>query len=90
MGTEDIVVKNAIEQLMELGLDAINVLKLDTEGSEVEIIKTLSPMFDRIRCILLEYHTAEDKEALIQILNEYKIYSLKEANANTGIICFSK
>lgn len=88
IGTEKVAVRHAHEQLSEIGVDLIDILKIDTEGSEVEIVRALLPMLGRVNNILLEYHTANDRTILMQLLSGFALYAHKEANVNTGILCF--
>lgn len=41
-----------------------SMLKVDTEGSEVEILKNLSPFFEHLSLIYLEYHSEKDRREI--------------------------
>ena len=43
-------------------------MKIDTEGCEVPIIKTLSNYYETLSVIYLEYHSVSDKKALLRLL----------------------
>ena len=46
----------------------IDILKIDTEGCEVPIIKTLSNYYESLSVIYLEYHSVSDKKELLRLL----------------------
>lgn len=48
----------------------IDVLKIDTEGCEVEILKGLEDRFGEIGLIYLEFHSDSDREEIHDILSE--------------------
>ena len=66
--TESIQVRRAASQLETLGIDRISILKLDTEGCEVPILRDLESWLDRIDAIYVEYHSEADRRAIDQIL----------------------
>ena len=43
-------------------------MKIDTEGCEVPIIKTLSNYYELLSVIYLEYHSVSDKKELLRLL----------------------
>jgi FkbM family methyltransferase len=44
------------DAMIELSTERIDILKLDIEGSEIEVFKTSGPWIDRIKSIILETH----------------------------------
>ncbi len=66
--TESIEVRRAASQLETLGIDRISILKLDTEGCEVPILRDLQSWLDRIDAIYVEYHSEADRRAIDQLL----------------------
>ncbi len=80
-------IKNAIDQISKLGIKQINVLKIDTEGSEVDILTNIKPMLNKVDVIMLEYHSISDKRKIISILKDFEIYaSEKTLNSEVGTI----
>lgn len=71
----NIEVRNAIEVFRKLDISKIDVLKIDTEGAEVPILKSLEPMFDKIGIIMLEYHSVKDRKEIIRLLKNFEFYS---------------
>jgi len=67
--------RKASNVIGELGIDIIDVLKIDTEGAEVEILKSLKGCLDKIRIIMAEYHTEEDRKQIERIMSNFLLYS---------------
>ncbi len=44
------------------------MIKIDTEGCEVEILRNLEPYFDDFSLIYIEYHSEEDRRELDRVL----------------------
>jgi hypothetical protein len=60
----------ADEVLRELGIDVIDILKIDTEGYEVPILSKMADWLAKVGCLYLEYHHADDRIALDRMLAE--------------------
>lgn len=68
-------IRNAREQVNKIGFPRIDVLKMDTEGCEVEILKSLgSSIYNEIDYILLEYHSEADRRSLDQMLSSFTLF----------------
>ncbi len=70
-----IEIKDALEVLKELNIEKIDVLKIDTEGAELSILKSLKPVLDKIQVIMLEYHSINDKKLILELLKDFEYYS---------------
>ena len=55
--------------IAEHGISRIGLLKLDTEGSEVPILRDLEDFLDRIDAVFLEYHSEADRLEIDRILS---------------------
>ncbi|PAU94589.1 hypothetical protein CK503_07290 [Aliifodinibius salipaludis] len=75
-------VKNAGRALKEKGIEAIDVLKIDTEGAEIPILKGMKKLLDKTKVIMLEYHTEEDRREIDALLHDFCIYSTEVAKVN--------
>jgi len=53
----------------ELALDAIDVLKIDTEGCELPILKAWHDRLPSVRLLYLEYHSDEDRQAIDALMD---------------------
>lgn len=69
-----IPVRNALDALTEVGVDHIDVLKIDTEGSEVPIVQALAPLLPRTSIVMLEYHSEADRRTLDWLLADFHLY----------------
>ena len=52
----------------ERGLSAISILKLDTEGSEVPILRDLGKRLSAIDFLYVEYHSDDDRRTIDRLL----------------------
>ncbi|MCH8557618.1 MAG: FkbM family methyltransferase [Balneolia bacterium] len=85
----NVQIKNALSQIIELGVEKIAVLKIDTEGAEVEILESLEPVLDKVEIIMLEYHSKIDRANILSILSSFKIYaSEKNLTSEVGTLKF--
>lgn len=67
---EEVEVRRASDEFKRLGLDAVSILKIDTEGSELPILRDLSAMLERVDLLYLEYHSEADRRAIDALLSE--------------------
>ena len=51
-----------------LGAPAYSILKIDTEGCELEILESLGDLLQSVNVIYLEYHSEADRLAIDQLL----------------------
>ena len=84
----DVAVRDAASALTRLGLDYIDVLKIDTEGCEVPILQSLLPRLGYIGIILLEYHSEEDRRSIDQLLAGFKLFGAQAAMMDVGTLKF--
>ncbi|MBI9085551.1 MAG: FkbM family methyltransferase [Desulfobacterales bacterium] len=59
----------------ELSIEHISILKIDTEGAEVEILTDLQSWLPKIELIFIEFHSEEDRLAIDQLLTPFFILS---------------
>jgi FkbM family methyltransferase len=80
--------KLLVECIAAKDLPSSDLVKIDTEGCEVEIITNLN--FKNTKIILLEYHSQSDFQKILKFLSfSYKCIS-KKTNENIGIAAFIK
>lgn len=60
--------RHAGEVLDELGVGAISILKIDTEGAELPILHALSNRVNAIEQIYVEYHSEQDRRDIDALL----------------------
>jgi FkbM family methyltransferase len=82
--TENISLRDASAVMQEVGLKRIDVIKVDTEGCEVQILENLLPHY-RPRVIHLEYHNDNDRRTLDQLLcDEFILYAGRVLRPHLG------
>jgi FkbM family methyltransferase len=55
--------------LSENKIDKIDLLKIDTEGCEIQILETIEKYLAEIEVIYLEYHSKADKMAMLKLIS---------------------
>lgn len=70
-------------------LPACDILKADCEGREPAIFRRYVETHEKPYAFLAEYHTAEDREVILECGREYGYARVKveELNATRGIVC---
>lgn len=68
-------------------LPKANIVKIDTEGYEVEILNSITFQPD---IYLIEYHSAENRRFIDSHLSDYILLSLSMRNHNYGIAKYAK
>jgi FkbM family methyltransferase len=81
-GRESVTVEvRAIGPLLgELGVDRISILKVDTEGMELPILRALDDALADVEVIHLEYHSDEDRRDLDALLSPGHVHLASRAS----------
>lgn len=67
---ETVQLRRAATEMKARGLTDVSILKIDTEGCELPILRDLLPALRRIDAIAVEYHSEEDRRAIDDLLAE--------------------
>jgi len=67
-------------------LPKANIVKIDTEGAEIEILENMVIKPD---VYLIEYHSAYNRRKIDNILHDYTLVAADIANANYGIVKYA-
>ena len=78
--------KDAGAEFDRLSLIDIDVLKIDTEGCEVEILGSLGHRLDRIDYVLVEYHSEKDRRQIDGLLKEFHVFGSKSSSLGDGVV----
>lgn len=70
----------------ELGLDEVDVLKLDAEGCEVDVLEALGPRLSRTRVVLVEYHTQDDSRRIDALLPNHILFGTAAHTPDVGVV----
>lgn len=84
-----VTLKAAGPFLDALGAAGIDILKLDTEGCEVPILRSLGPRIAGIKAVYVEYHSDEDRRAIDDMLSRDHVLSRADAiEPHRGELCY--
>ena len=78
--------KNAASEFERLGIGEIDVLKIDTEGCEVEIIESLSQRLTKASYIILEYHSEKDRKEIDRLLTDFHLMASSSVRIGGGLV----
>jgi len=67
-GCEVISLREATGFLAEQGIGQVDILKIDTEGCEVPILRSLQAYLPEVKLIYVEYHSDRDRRLIDQLL----------------------
>lgn len=73
-------VQTSGKALEALGVKKINVLKIDTEGAEVGILKGMQHLLPNTDIIMLEYHSEKDRREIDAALHGFSLYASQVAS----------
>ena len=78
--------RDAGTEFDRLRLEHIDILKIDTEGCEVEILESLGYRLSQIDYILIEYHSEKERREIDNILKGFHIFSSKAGILGLGTV----
>src|SRR6185436_14730657 len=81
---ETINIKRASTEFDRLGLKQISILKIDTEGCEVQIIDDLGARLEGADIIYVEWHSEEDRRAIDGLLGKFILAQSSCATPHRG------
>jgi len=67
---EEVQLRRADDFVAAQGISAIDILKIDTEGCEVHILRSLERFLPTIKLIYVEYHSDRDRRLIDSLLSE--------------------
>ena len=80
----EIQLRTANKVLTDLNIKNIDILKIDTEGWEVEILENLQPFLSETDYILVEYHAEADRRKIDKLLENFIVFSSNAITINWG------
>ncbi len=81
-----VLLKDAGAEFDKLKLTHLDVLKIDTEGCEVEILESFGNRLSLIDYILLEYHSEKDRRQIDHFLSDFYVFESKSEHINRGTV----
>lgn len=87
--TVPIQLRSARAAIQEAGIECIDVVKLDTEGCEVPILRSLAPLMPQVGVIYLEFHSERDRVEIDRLLlPTHALFRGKIAKPYRGELCY--
>lgn len=88
---ERIRLRCASQFLSEHGIASVDILKIDTEGCEVPILRSLSAYLPEVKVLYVEYHSERDRRMIDEMLAEtHVLWSGHVTFAYRGEFCYLK
>ena len=88
--SEEILVKDAGQAFDEAAPSGCDILKIDTEGCEIEILSSLGPRLAGAKVVVLEYHSEEDRREIDRRLGQtHHLFLADIANPHRGQMYFT-
>jgi len=81
---ETIEIKDAGREFDRLGVNHFDVLKVDTEGCEVEILRSLGHRLANFDYIMVEHHSEQDRRTIDKLLENYTLFDYSTAQIGLG------
>lgn len=79
-------VKDAASSLRRIGLSYIDILKIDTEGSEVEILESLHAYLPYVGILMIEYHSEKDRRSIDALLATHVLFEANICQPQLGLV----
>jgi FkbM family methyltransferase len=86
MDSIQVPVKDAAGAFQRIGLNYIDILKIDTEGSEVDILESLQAYLPYVGIAMIEYHSEKDRRSIDDLLHTHVLFDAKICNPQLGIV----
>lgn len=67
-------------------LKTVDILKIDTEGSEFEILNGGRELLKNVNFVMMEYHSKEDKTKILKLLDECGFEIIRNTGESLGTI----
>lgn len=88
---EQICLVDAARFLSEQGIESVDILKIDTEGCEVPILRSLSRHLREVKVLYVEYHSDRDRRMIDEMLAETHVLWRGQVKfAYRGEFCYLK
>ena len=86
---ETISLRSAPSFLAEQGLERVDLLKIDTEGCEIPILRSLHVCLSNVKLIYVEYHSDRDRRLIDELLcNTHVLWRGHSFLVHRGEFCY--
>ena len=72
--------------MAQIGISYMDVLKIDTEGSEVEILESLRPFLPYVGILMVEFHSEKDRRSIDALLETHVLFDANIRQPDLGIV----
>lgn len=86
--TETINLRCAGNALKELGVMAPDIIKVDSEGCEVQVLESLAKMLQQVQVVYLEYHSEHDRRRIDNLLVDFALFKASAVMPHRGELCY--
>lgn len=87
--TIEVTLRNIRAVVSELSVDKIDILKLDTEGCELPILRSLADYIPHIGVVFVEYHSETDRLEIDRLLsNSHILFTGHINHPHRGEFCY--
>jgi FkbM family methyltransferase len=86
--TEMVKLRSTRAVLDEQGISKVDVLKIDTEGCEVPILKAMRHLIPEIQVVYLEFHSEEDRKEIDGLLGKTHLLALARVFFGQGVAVY--
>lgn len=81
--------RGAGSEMRRLGIGTIDILKVDTEGCEVPVLRSMVKWLDAVKVIYLEYHSELDRLLIDVIMRRsHVLHSSRATNPHRGELTY--
>jgi FkbM family methyltransferase len=82
-------VRAALDAFRECRLDAPDIVKIDTEGSERPILESLEPAIARVKLVYIEFHSEADRQWIDKSLTRtHTLWHGEIVRPDLGLLCY--
>ncbi len=79
-------IRSASEAFLNIGIEACDIIKIDTEGCEIPILLELESVLNKTDVVFIEYHSENDRLEIDKILsNNFLLWQAKPHAVHRGI-----
>jgi len=85
---EQIQLEDAFDELKKI-IEDQTVIKIDTEGCELEILDSIKTFFNKLQVIYLEFHSEKDRIRIDNLLNQtHGLWNASVKHPHRGDVCY--
>lgn len=90
----DVLTTTIVTAFEELAIDRVDLLKIDAEGSELDVLRGAVPVLDRIDAVLWELilgetaYTQDQPEDFAELLDGFEVKNLSPEDGDNGMFLY--